>query len=56
MPPPMIDDYYCDAAEYYESSDDTDYHFCHDNHYRFFMIREYAEWLYTMNECIRIWE
>ena len=52
----MIDAYYCDAADYYENSDDAEYQFCHDNRYRFYMIEEYAEWLYTMNECIRIWE
>jgi hypothetical protein len=56
MPPTMIDAYYCDAADYYENSDDAEYQFCHDNRYRFYMIEEYAEWLYTMNECIRIWE
>ena len=52
----MIDAYFCDAAEYYENSQDADYHFTRDNGYRFFLIREYAEWLYTINECIRIWE
>jgi hypothetical protein len=56
MPPTMIDAYFCDAAEYYENSQDADYHFTRDNGYRFFLIREYAEWLYTINECIRIWE
>ena len=52
----MIDAYYCEAADDYENSNDAEYHFCNDNHYRFFMIREYAGWLYEMNEVIRIWE
>jgi hypothetical protein len=48
--------YYNDASEYYENSNDADYHFCHDNGYRFFLIQEHAEWLCEMNETIRIWE
>jgi hypothetical protein len=52
----MIDAYFCEAANDYENSSDAEYHFCNDNHYRFFMIRDYAGWLYEMNEVIRIWE
>lgn len=48
--------YFDDAFEYYSTTCDPDFEHCHDNHYRFFLIREYAEWLSTMNEVIRIWE
>jgi hypothetical protein len=48
--------YYSDAAEFYETHFDSEYEHCHDNHYRFFMIMEYSEWLHEMNEVIRIWE
>jgi hypothetical protein len=56
MPPTMIDAYFCDAAEFYENSFDVEYELCRNNQHRFFMIRDYAEWLYSMNEIIRIWE
>jgi hypothetical protein len=48
--------YYSDAAEFYETHFDSEYEHCHNNHYRFFMIMEYSEWLHEMNEVIRIWE
>jgi hypothetical protein len=48
--------YYSTAASDYENSDDSEYHFCKSNNHRFLMIKDYALWLYTMNESIRIWE
>jgi hypothetical protein len=56
MSSPIIDVYYCDASEEYENSNDIDYHLTHDNRYRFYLIREHAEWLFTMNEVLRVWE
>jgi hypothetical protein len=47
------DDYYNDAAK--EFLNDPDYIAC--DHFTLFpYIREHAEWLYEMNETIRIWE
>lgn len=51
-----IEYYYSIAANEYENSNDAEYHFCNSNSYRFFMIEEYAKWLFEMNETIRIWE
>jgi hypothetical protein len=48
--------YYDDAADYYDQNFDPEYEFCHDNHYRFFMIRDYAKWLYELHQVVRIWE
>jgi hypothetical protein len=52
----MSEIYYPEAAAFYEQHCDPEFEHCHDTNYRFFMIREYAEWLYDMNEVIRIWE
>jgi hypothetical protein len=54
--PYVPDAYYCDAADEYENSNDVEYHFSNDNHYRYYLIREHAEWLFTMNEVLRVWE
>jgi hypothetical protein len=48
--------YFDDASDFYDQHLDPEYEHCHDNHYRFFLIKEYAEWLSEMNEVIRIWE
>lgn len=56
MPPSTLDIYFCEAAEYYEKSYDPEYNFTRDNKYRYFLIREYAEWLCFINETVRIWE
>jgi hypothetical protein len=48
--------YYSDAADYFINNCDSEYEYCNDNHFRFFMIRDYALWLFQMNEVIRIWE
>lgn len=52
----MTEVYYQEAAFFYEHHCDPDYEYCNSTSYRFFMIREYAEWLYDMNQVIRIWE
>jgi hypothetical protein len=44
------------AAEEYENSDDIEYNLCHNNQYRYFLIQQYAKWLYDMYEYIRVWE
>lgn len=44
------------AADDYENSRDAEYDTCRDNKYRFFLIREHADWLYEMYQVIRIWD
>lgn len=48
--------YYDDAADFYEQNNDPEYEFCHDNHQRFFMIRDYAKWLHELHQIVRVWE
>jgi hypothetical protein len=48
--------YYDDAADYYEQKCDPEYEYCHDNQHRFFMIRDYAKWLYELHHIVRVWE
>ena len=56
MDSPMISEYYYSlAATDYENSNDTEFHFCHDNRYRFYLISEYAKWLYYINEYFDMW-
>jgi len=56
MTTPTFTEYYDDAAEDFENSNDVEYHLCHDNSYRLFLIKEHAYWLFYMNEYLRIWE
>lgn len=56
MTTPTFAEYYDAAIEDYENSNDAEYHCCNDNRYRGYLIKEYALWLYYMNEYIRIWE
>lgn len=44
------------AADDYENSNDAEYDTCRNNRYRFFLIREHADWLYEMYQVIRIWD
>jgi len=56
MTTPTISEYYYTAAATdYENSHDAEYHFCNDYRYRGFLIKEYAKWLYNINECMNIW-
>jgi len=57
MPKTVYDMYIQDAADYYENAvDETDYQYCYDNHYRWFLIKEYADWMMKIDSDIRIWE
>ena len=56
MSTPIISEYYySQAASDYENSNDAEYHFCNDNRYRGYLIKEYAKWLYYINECMDMW-
>ena len=56
MDSPMISEYYYSLAlADYENSYDPEYHFTRDNNYRGYLIREYAKWLFNINECFDMW-
>ncbi len=52
----MIPEYYYSLAfADYENSYDPEYHFCRNNNIRHSLIKEYAEWLFNINECFDMW-
>jgi len=44
------------AADDYENSMDPEYNFCRNNAIRLFLIKEYANWLWTITEKFNIFE
>jgi len=49
-------EYISAAADEYERSLDPEYNLCRDNGYRWFLINEYANWLWTITEKLDIFE
>ena len=49
-------DYLLTAADDYENSMDPEDNFCRNNAIRLFLIKEYANWLWTITEKFNIFE
>lgn len=50
------DAYYYDAAYFYNHHFTPEYEYCENDLHRYFMVRDYAKWLYQLDQVIRIWE